>query len=288
MLVKFLIIMSTISCANHKLSYRSVEKQKKSKMRPAEEQIEPLNEPSVVSASNDNCKPILLENLQRPGSYPVKIESVGSFTLFYPSDIEQRRCRHIGIAWGNGTGRFGGLNYKSLHEFWASHGIVVAVSHSGATASGGPIKEAIDLLERVNADSSSIFHNKIASRFIVSGQSQGGLGASAASSDERVESAIPMGGASVLTSKKALFITNDGDYLRTLVSSAYQASKSGSLMVTSSGGSHPTVPFTAAAKSLSVVWSQCSIFKDPLSCEAIGNGCKFCDSLALSAKKVKP
>ena len=69
----------------------------------------------------------------------------------------------------------------------------MAVSHSGATASGGPIKKAIDLLERVNADSSSIFHNKIASRFIVSGQSQGGLGASAASSDERVESAIPMG-----------------------------------------------------------------------------------------------
>ena len=75
----------------------------------------------------------------------------------------------------------------------------MAVSHSGATAAVVPSK-AIDLLERVNADSSSIFHNKIASRFIVSGQSQGSLGASAASSDERV-GAIPMGGASILTSK---------------------------------------------------------------------------------------
>jgi hypothetical protein len=228
-----------------------------------------------------------VQSLGSQGSESVKTIQKGQFTIYYPGQLASRNCKHIAVSWGNGTGRSGGSAYRKLHEFWASHGIIVIASHSGSTGSGGPIVAGIDLLESLKADSNSLFYSKIPEKFIVSGQSQGGMGASAAARDPRVETAIPMGGAGPISTKPSLFVTADGDYLKSLVNTSFSSSAQGSLFVSSQGGSHPSVPFTAAAKALGVAWSQCAVLKDKASCDAVLKGCSLCEKLSISTKKSK-
>ena len=123
--------------------------------------------------NSDYCTPSQVNALGSPGPNSVTTQTYNGITPVRPQ--YKKQIVNTAVAWGNGTGRTGGRNHRALHEFWASHGIIVAVSHSGATASGGPIVSAMDLLDQLKRDSSSPFAGKISDKYIVSGQSQGGI-----------------------------------------------------------------------------------------------------------------
>ena len=88
-------------------------------------------------------------------------------------------CPHPVVAWGNGTG---GDQITSTYAVLsnnnaASWGIVVIASDNSNVGSGSYHKAAIDYMARQNADSSSIFYQKLSTRVGTSGHSQGGIGA---------------------------------------------------------------------------------------------------------------
>ncbi|MFF3441452.1 alpha/beta hydrolase family protein [Streptosporangium sp. NPDC002721] len=126
------------------------------------------------------------------GPYATAVEVGAVTTLYYPRDIAQSGRRHPVIVWGNGTFAFP-VVYRDLLLHWASHGFVVAAANTPQSNLGISMRAGIDLLTRRNADSSSIFHNRVdLERIGASGHSQGGAAAIVVGADPRVDTILPI------------------------------------------------------------------------------------------------
>lgn len=128
----------------------------------------------------------------QPGPYDVKVGIEVAHTFYYPQNMGESGERHPVIIWGNGTGAVPGI-YSSLLRHWASHGFIVAAANTPASNFALSMRAGIDVLERRDADSGSVFHQKVDLEHIGSaGHSQGGAAALNAAVDPRVDTAVPI------------------------------------------------------------------------------------------------
>jgi hypothetical protein len=209
-------------------------------------------------------------------------------TIHYPSDIADSNCLHGVIAWGNGTGRSGGSNYMQTFRKWASFGFVVAVHHSGSSGSGGPHKSALSAILGEADKANSPFYKRLNPKAAISGQSQGGLGTSAGSSDDRFVTAVPMAGASKGASKPSLFLTSQSDFMKSGTSSAYNSHSGAGTLLIAKGTSHASVPFHKGMLNVSVAWYRCFLNKNEDACNLVKDDCSICSSQSdLSQFKTK-
>ncbi|MFJ7071356.1 alpha/beta hydrolase family protein [Streptomyces sp. NPDC098781] len=126
------------------------------------------------------------------GPYAVTVDIDLVHTFYYPSDMGRSGERHPVVIWGNGTGAVPGV-YSGLLRHLASHGFIVAAANTPTSNFAITMRAGIDVLERRNADSGSVFHGNVDLDHIGSaGHSQGGAAALNAAIDPRVDTAVPI------------------------------------------------------------------------------------------------
>ena len=198
-------------------------------------------------------------------------------SVHFPAEIDTSNCLHGVVSFGNGSGRYGGNNYDKFFESLAEYGFVVVVNHSGNTGSGLPLISALDVLYKKAQEEDHPFHKRLQKIAGVAGQSQGGLGASAATRDERVVAAVPMAGAGNVE-KPTLFITSQADYMSGGVRAAYGRSNQMSIFVSLRGTGHAGIPFHDRAISLATSWYRCHLNQNKSVCETFLPECLQCKS----------
>ena len=168
------------------------------------------NPPAAVPATPKGDKTCLKPgngNYGEPGPYKVGMMDVdlgmintgqhtGKFTIFYPMPLEAS-CLHPIVAWGNGTGVMDSTTYAFFNSNAASWGMVVAAAQEDNAGSGNFHKAGIDYLLKQNADSGSMFFNKLSTRAGVAGPSQGGFGATVSTMHPNVEALVSVAGGGV-------------------------------------------------------------------------------------------
>lgn len=96
-----------------------------------------------------------------------------SYAIYYPANLPGN---HPLIVWGNGTDAQP-ENYAGIFKHLASWGFVVIDSYSKNTGTGSEILASAEYMVAENADSTSIFHNKIdINKIGAVGHSQGASG----------------------------------------------------------------------------------------------------------------
>jgi hypothetical protein len=239
-------------------------------------------------------------NYGEPGPYQVTMMEVdlgmiessqhtGKFTIYYPNPLEQS-CLHPIVAWGNGTGVQGQGVYAFLNSNAASWGMVVAESEEDNTGSGAFHKAGLDYLLKQNEDAGSPFYHKLSTRAGVSGHSQGGFGASMASSHPNVEAVVVEGATYVSTAKvSGIILTGTQDIVmnaETLVTGA-----AGPMFVAVwEGGDHVTTETLGGYvardagslqfQRLYAAWFRCFLADDATACAMFyggtPSGCGIC------------
>ncbi|TYQ12843.1 UNVERIFIED_CONTAM: chlorophyllase-like protein [Acetivibrio alkalicellulosi] len=169
----------------------------------------------------------LQANFSQTGPYRTTSMRSGSHTIFYPQNLGANGVKHPIIAWGNGTGATPS-SYTGILNHLASYGFVVVAANTTQAGSGREMIQGIDLMISENRNSRSTFYNKLDTAAIgVSGHSQGGIGAVAASmSDSRIVCSLPIMGTktrsgSVRTPTFALAGANDRIVTPRMVRSIY-------------------------------------------------------------------
>jgi hypothetical protein len=216
-------------------------------------------------------------------------QNSGRFTIFYPMPFEAE-CLHPIVVWGNGTTVMGSGTYAFFNSNAASWGMVVAASHEDNTGSGNHHKAGIDWLLAQNADSSSMFYQKLSTRVGVSGHSQGGFGASRAFSHANVESAVIVGATARASEKVSVIILTGTED----IASGAMASGAGKMFVASwEGGDHvgtQTIagyisrdPGTLQMQRFYAAWFRCFLADDQTACDMFyggtPTGCGICSDM---------
>jgi hypothetical protein len=176
-----------------------------------------------VTPAGPNCLQAGDPTYSYPGPYKVTTADVdlgtiapnqdtGKFTIYSPDPLDAS-CPHPIVAWGNGTGvTDSNSTYDFLNRAVASYGIVVASSAENNTGSGAFHKAGVDYLLKQNLDATSKFYGKLSSRAGVSGHSQGGIGAGAASDHPNVVALVVEGMTFTANAKVAgLVLTGTND-----------------------------------------------------------------------------
>jgi hypothetical protein len=239
-------------------------------------------------------------NYGEPGPYKVGMMEVdlgmieasqhtGKFTIYYPSPLEAS-CLHPIVAWGNGTGVQGSGTYAFFTSNAASWGMVVAESQEDNTGSGNFHKAGIDYLLKQNTDPSSMFYNKLSTRAGVSGHSQGGFGAAAASSHPNVEADVAVG-ATGTSSKKVSVLVLTGTMDIVMNPESLVTNAAGAMFVANwEGGDHVTTetlggyiskdPGSMQMQRLYSAWFRCFLADDGVACKMFSggtpDGCGIC------------
>ena len=141
----------------------------------------------------------------------------GNKTIIYPLALKSSQRTYPVIAWANGTGCPTKLYIKLLEAF-ANGGYIVVADSSVMSGDGTAQINSVDYILNKNADSSSVFYNKVDTAAIgVSGQSQGGRSCiNAAQKDSRLRCVVSIAGASNADEARGLsvpcfFITGTKD-----------------------------------------------------------------------------
>jgi hypothetical protein len=146
-------------------------------------------------------------------------------TVYYPDILETSSCTFKVIGWGNGTTGSGGAYYPGYFNHLASHGFVVAVSHTNfAAAADQPVLTSVNLVMAENDNASSIFHRKLDAAFGLMGKSQGAIAVARELSDPEAVAGVLVAagsGEENALSKPGLFLTGDADFAQLSVASAY-------------------------------------------------------------------
>ncbi|MFE5813158.1 alpha/beta hydrolase family protein [Streptomyces sp. NPDC056479] len=147
--------------------------------------------PSATAQSTGSL-PFAGTDFGKAGPYEVSVDIGVVHTFYYPKNMGQSGERHPVVIWGNGTGAVPGV-YSGLLRHLASHGFIVAAANTPTSNFAISMRAGIDVLERRNADSRSVFHQKVDLEHIGSaGHSQGGAAALNAAIDPRVDTAVPI------------------------------------------------------------------------------------------------
>ncbi len=219
----------------------------------------------------------------------VTIGAQGPYTIFYPDPLDAN-CPHPIVAWGNGTTVTGPDVYAFYNEHAASWGIVVVASHNSNVGSGEFHRAGLDYLIAENANSGSIFFNKLSTRAGTSGHSQGGMGANAGANHPNVETIVNVQGAfgSAPAGKDFLCLTGTADLNPSGCKSSVDGASAPAMHANWQGGDHTgtaTVagfisgdPGTVQYMRLYSAWFRCHLGDDNTACAMFqgGTGCPVC------------
>jgi hypothetical protein len=207
-----------------------------------------------------------------------------TYTIFYPQPFETS-CPHPIVAWGNGTGVTGSSVYAFFNNNAASWGIVVIASDNSNTGSGQYHKAGIDYLMKQNQDSSSPFYGKLSTRAGVSGHSQGGIGATAATTliGANCEAEVCVaGGGFPQKSTPFICLTGSADLAEQGCTAAYTASAGQAFLADWDGGDHTTTETVAGyiqgqqgsiqMMRLYAAWFRCFLADDQVACKLFEGG----------------
>lgn len=130
------------------------------------------------------------------------------YTMYRPACMREGETYPV-ITWGNGTcGQTEG--YGPLLRYVASYGYVVVAANSRYTGGNGAMTKALDFVETLNADESSMYYKRLNLEKIgAMGHSQGGMATITAARDERIDSLIIWNGGSDAVKP---FLAVSGDY----------------------------------------------------------------------------
>jgi hypothetical protein len=235
-----------------------------------------------------------------------------TYAIFTPSPLDAS-CPAPVVAWGNGTGVTGSSDttpagactgtttldclsgtYDFYNVFAASYGIVVIASDNSNVGSGAYHKAAIDYMMAQNMDSSSPFYQKLSGRVGVSGHSQGGIGATAATSligaSCQAEVCVA-GGGSPLASTAFLCLTGTADQAESACKSTFGIAGPPAFLADWDGGDHFSTEtlagYTGGDKGtyqmmhLYAAWFRCFLADDQTACMLFQGGapghCGMCN-----------
>jgi hypothetical protein len=130
------------------------------------------------------------------------------YTMYRPACMREGETYPV-ITWGNGTcGQTEG--YGPLLRYVASHGYVVVAANSRYTGGNGAMTKALDFVETLNTDESSVYYKRLDLEKIgAMGHSQGGMATITAARDARIDSLIIWNGGSDAVKP---FLAVSGDY----------------------------------------------------------------------------
>ena len=276
-----------------------------------------------AGASNPTPTPHMGDTCLKPGSgdysklgpYKVTKSSVDlasylsgqatptTYAIFTPTPLETN-CPHPVVAWGNGTGVTGSSTttpagactgqstvdclsgtYDFFNVFAASYGIVVIASDNSNVGSGQYHKAAIDYMAKQGTDSSSPFYQKLSGRVGVSGHSQGGIGATAATnligSACQAEVCVA-GGGSPLKSTAFLCLTGTADQAESACKSTFGTAGPPAFLADWDGGTHTGTEtlagYTGGDKGTYnmmkayAAWFRCFLADDQAACKLFQGG----------------
>ena len=223
-----------------------------------------------------------------PGPYAVATQDVtigssGDFRIFYPNPLEAS-CPHPIVAWGNGTGVSDFTTYEFLNKNAASWGMVVIASNNSSTGSGAFHTAGIDYLLSENDNASSMFYQKLDTKAAVTGHSQGGIGAQAASSHPNVVTASIEGMEMTATAKvSVLVLTGTADITNPDALAAKVPTAPGPMFVANWEGGDHVVQETLAGyitadpgalqfQRLHAAWLRCFLAGDEVACDMFSGG----------------
>jgi hypothetical protein len=226
-----------------------------------------------------------------------------TYSLFTPSPLDPK-CPAPVVVWGNGTGVTGSSTttpagactgtttldclsgtYDFFNVFAASWGIVVLASDNSNVGSGAYHKAGADYLMGQNKDSSSPFYQKLSGRIGVSGHSQGGIGATAATNliGAACEAEVCVAGGGVpLKSTAFICLTGTQDLAESGCKSAYAAAGTPAFLADWDGGTHTGTETLAgytggdkgtyAMMKLYAAWFRCFLADDQAACKLFQGG----------------
>ena len=226
-----------------------------------------------------------------------------TYSLFTPSPLDPN-CPAPVVVWGNGTGVTGSSTmtpagactgttpldclsgtYDFFNVFAASWGIVVIASDNSNVGSGAYHKAGADYMTDQNKDSSSPFYQKLSGRIGVSGHSQGGIGATAATSligpSCQAEVCVA-GGGSPQKSTAFLCLTGTMDQAESACKSTYGIAGPPAFLADWDGGTHTGTETlggytsgdkgTYAMMKLYAAWFRCFLADDQVACKLFQGG----------------
>jgi hypothetical protein len=175
--------------------------------------------------------------------------------------------------------------YQFYNQNAASWGIVVIASDNSNVGSGQYHKVAIDYMSKQNADSTSPFYQKLSTRVGVSGHSQGGIGATAATNliGASCEAEVCVAGAgSPQKSTKFICLTGSADQAEQGCTSTYTNAGPQAFLADWDGGDHVTTetvagyiqmqPGSIQMMRLYAAWFRCFLADDQVACKLFQGG----------------
>jgi hypothetical protein len=207
-----------------------------------------------------------------------------TYTIFYPQPFETN-CPHPVVAWGNGTTVTGSQTYAFYNQNAASYGIVVIASDNSNVGSGQYHKAAIDYMMAQNADSTSMFYQKLSTRVGTSGHSQGGIGATAATTliGPNCQAEVCVAGAGQPQKGTAFIcLTGTADMAEQGCTSTFSAAGPQAFLADWDGGDHVTTetiagyiqmqPGSIQMMRLYAAWFRCFLADDQVACKMFEGG----------------
>lgn len=226
-----------------------------------------------------------------------------TYSLFTPSPLDAK-CPAPVVVWGNGTGVTGSSTmtpagactgtspydclsgtYDFFNVFAASWGIVVIASDNSNVGSGAYHKAGADYMMKQNTNASSPLYQKLSGRIGVSGHSQGGIGATAATSliGAACEAEVCVAGAGApLKSTAFICLTGTADMAESGCKSAFGAAGTPAFLADWDGGTHTGTETlsgytsgdkgTYAMMKLYAAWFRCFLADDQTACKLFQGG----------------
>ena len=226
-----------------------------------------------------------------------------TYSVFTPSPLDSK-CPAPVVVWGNGTGVTGSSTmtpagactgtttldclsgtYDFFNVFAASWGIVVIASDNSNVGSGAYHKAGADYMIKQNTDSSSPFYQKLSGRIGVSGHSQGGIGATAATSliGPACQAEVCVAGAgSPQKSTAFICLTGTMDQAESGCKGTYSTAGTPAFLADWDGGTHTGTETLAgytggdkgtyAMMKLYAAWFRCFLADDQAACKLFQGG----------------
>ncbi|MBN1653674.1 MAG: hypothetical protein JXA30_07850 [Deltaproteobacteria bacterium] len=211
-----------------------------------------------------------------------------TYSIWHPEPLEAG-CKHPVVAWGNGTTVTGANVYDFFNRNAASWGIVVIGSDNSNVGSGAYHRAAIDYMLQQNQDPSSAFYQKLSDRAGTAGHSQGGMGATAATTHPSVFAEVSVAGGGMVNAKVAFMcLTGTEDFVNTMCTASYNGAAGPAFLANWQGGDHVTTetlagyiardPGTLQMQRLYAAWFRCFLADDPVACGMFkGTPCGICN-----------
>lgn len=210
----------------------------------------------------ETCQIIDDGSSEGPGPFRVESMTIGETTIHYPAGMAESGCTFPVIGWGNGSGTRGGDAYPEYFNQLASHGFVVAASHSPAVT-GELILASVQIALNENANPASPLYQKLEGKFGVMGKSLGAIAtANAVQMSPDAIAAVMIAGSQPGVSDPGLFISGTSDFLQPMVENSYDAATGPAIYAEEVGASHLDLSSSEDVAELATSFMRCYLRGD--------------------------